>query len=238
MITIQYDDGGVSQSLSLGIESLSDLGPILRKFAKYKRGQVEKVFQQQGPGWAPLAESTMEHRQQKAAEVGERFKAQKFDALRRKIEKEGARAEKSLNKSKAGLRADLLEKRLKVVQRHAVVKAETFRLMAGEEGPAPREARKVGERVQRAAEGAAEKLQRYESGELLGAMARSIYATVEGKMLTIESKIAWSGVHNDGGTAGHGARIPQREFLAWTPEDLKALAEIAVQHAAAKVMGT
>jgi phage gpG-like protein len=47
--------------------------------------------------------------------------------------------------------------------------------------------------------------------------------------------IDWAGVHNDGGVAGKGARIPERKFLEWTPERLAKFVEIAQQYVIEKL---
>ena len=38
-----------------------------------------------------------------------------------------------------------------------------------------------------------------------------------------ESRVPWSGIHQDGGTAGRGSRIPARPFL-WMSEEFLRLA--------------
>ena len=65
------------------------------------------------------------------------------------------------------------------------------------------------------------------SGRILGRMSSSIVVVVEKFALTIRSRIPWSGVHNLGGTAGHGAKIPARTFLQWTSVRVQKLADIA-----------
>lgn len=74
-------------------------------------------------------------------------------------------------------------------------------------------------------------------GAILGGIGNSISAKVKGGLLTLESKIDWSGVHNDGGTAGHGARIPARPFLYWTDEDWVELEAMAQDRALAAFEG-
>ena len=44
---------------------------------------------------------------------------------------------------------------------------------------------------------------------------------------TVESHIDWSGIHNDGGVAGHGAVIPRRTFY-WISDKLVSRAENAL----------
>jgi phage gpG-like protein len=53
--------------------------------------------------------------------------------------------------------------------------------------------------------------------QLLGRLPVAVSTTARGSTLTAQSKVPWSGVHNDGGVAGHGAKIPQREFVFISP---------------------
>lgn len=76
----------------------------------------------------------------------------------------------------------------------------------------------LGARIGRAQKKAAE--------HLLGKMASSISAKVSGHVLTVQSKIDWSSVHNEGGSAGHGAHIPKREFLSLDEDDTRIFSEI------------
>ncbi len=48
---------------------------------------------------------------------------------------------------------------------------------------------------------------------LLGRLPNAVSYTTTATSLTAKSRIAWSGVHQDGGTAGRGSRIPARPFL-------------------------
>ena len=64
-------------------------------------------------------------------------------------------------------------------------------------------------------------------GQILGKVASSIAAKIKKGTLTLESKIPWSAVHNDGGTAGHGSAIPGRTFLEWTEADFEDFTRMA-----------
>ena len=59
--------------------------------------------------------------------------------------------------------------------------------------------------------------QRYQRSEralgLLGGLYDSIHLRVESKVVIVFSGPRWSGVHNSGGRAGHGANIKKRQFL-------------------------
>lgn len=57
------DVGGVEKLLDLTIDQLSHLDKPLREFsAKYKRPEIKARFKNEGPGWAPLAESTIDRK--------------------------------------------------------------------------------------------------------------------------------------------------------------------------------
>lgn len=55
---------------------------------------------------------------------------------------------------------------------------------------------------------------------LLGRLSSAVNTSVRGGKLVVESQIKWAGVHQRGGTAGRGARIPAREFLWWSEDVL------------------
>jgi phage gpG-like protein len=61
---------------------------------------------------------------------------------------------------------------------------------------------------------------------MLGKMATAFSWKLEGTFLRVYSKIPWAGVHQRGGTAGHGARIPQREFLWMSEASQKTLGDL------------
>lgn len=64
--------------------------------------------------------------------------------------------------------------------------------------------------------------------------AVSYLANVHG--VSGESRIPWSAVQQDGGTVGHGARLPARPFL-WISEKLMAIAVDEVSKAAVTAFG-
>lgn len=67
-------------------------------------------------------------------------------------------------------------------------------------------------------------------GKLLGRVARQIQWDVAGNLTKTYARAPWSGIHNDGGTAGHGAVIPARPFLLIDQRDMTTLSLIAVDH--------
>ena len=242
MIKLYYRDGGVAKALDLMIDGLNDLGPIFRRFAKWMRGEIDKVFEAQGTGWPRLSQATLEgrktHREIKVA----RIRQGAWRTLESKLSSEETRVLRRLEKRQA-LRdfsekgRKLLARAQKAAERQAVIKSEFKRLEEGHAGPVRKEAAKlirggagdlgrIGRRMARAEE----KVRRYESGEALGAIANSFGIKIDKGSLEIFSHITWAGVHNEGGTAGHGAAIPQRKFLEWTPQRIAKLCEISQQY--------
>lgn len=54
---------------------------------------------------------------------------------------------------------------------------------------------------------------------LLGRLPSAIGVGYDRRKLTVRSLVRWSAIHQEGGTAGHGARIPARPFL-WVSDSL------------------
>lgn len=240
MLTLKYDDGGVQRSLDLAIDSVSDLKPIFARFIKYLRPEIDKVFQAQGPGWAPLADSSMEVRKQKLEAVAEKIRSGSMRTLDRKLSSESGRVLRKLEKraklmdhSERGQK--LLGRAQKSVERQKAIRAEFERITAGQAGPIAKPAKKLGERIERRQVRAEEKIKKYESGEVLGAIASSIGYEIKGANLEVFSHIPWAGAHNEGATVGHGARVPERKFLEWTPDRIAKLAEIAAAYVVEKL---
>lgn len=69
---------------------------------------------------------------------------------------------------------------------------------------------------------------------LLGRFPTAVKATASGRSLIVESRVKrFSMIHNAGGRAGHGARIPSRQYL-WISEWLLAQAQKAFVRAMQK----
>jgi phage gpG-like protein len=232
-LTLQYSDGGVEESLNLAIDALSDLTPIFNRFMAWLRPEIDKVFQQQGPGWPERKESSeAEHKRTLPAKIAE-IRARALNPLQRSVLRSYRRAEKRLGKTSST--SDLYAKRQKTLAKQKRQADEIKRINAGGAVGVEKEFSKLGQRVQKYRDTAEGKVAALERGELLGRIANSIRALVNGNVLTIESMIDWAGVHNDGGVAGKGARIPERKFLEWTPERLAKFVEIAQQYVIEKL---
>ena len=63
---------------------------------------------------------------------------------------------------------------------------------------------------------------------ILGKLVRSLVVEVSGGTMTLTSRtrLKWSEVHNEGGTAGRGSKIPQRQTLVLEEADKVVLAEL------------
>lgn len=69
-------------------------------------------------------------------------------------------------------------------------------------------------------------------GRLPGAVSyRATASSVSGR-----SRVLWSGIHQDGGTVGHGARIPARPFL-WISDGMLQIAEDTLGAALVRAYG-
>ena len=75
------------------------------------------------------------------------------------------------------------------------------------------------------------------STRILGALDRSISMKLIGQAVKVFSHSRSGGVHNYGGTAGHGAKIKARPFLFMTDSDVKKCAEIFSEYLTAAWLG-
>src|SRR3990167_5463844 len=200
----------MGRKFGLLAESVRDVDPVLRAFDRYLAARVQQRFDQGGPGWPPLQAEQTGRRQTAALEslsrrlVGEGRKAAARQGLRlRAMEAAGEDTVKRREQF-----ARTLQRRLATVQelrRHIAGTAEeslSARLL-------PRVVR---------AQARAEKV--------LGRVSQSFRSEIKRGGLVRESVIPWAGVHNEGGTAGHGAKIPARPFLFLEADDVDVLVEM------------
>ncbi len=62
----------------------------------------------------------------------------------------------------------------------------------------------------------------------LGKLVSAFGLSIARRRITVENKVPWSAVHNDGGVAGKGAQIPKRAFLFFGPGDLEEARKIVL----------
>src|SRR5690606_27038072 len=55
---------------------------------------------------------------------------------------------------------------------------------------------------------------------VLGRLPPAVQYSAQPDGVTARSRVRWSAIHQDGGTAGKGARIPARPFLWFSPQFL------------------
>jgi phage gpG-like protein len=226
--TFVVEAEGLTRRFTLLADSVKQLDPALRAFDRYLRGRIRARFQQEGPGWPPLAESTLAHR-----------RSQAMAALGRKLSRDVKRAEGAYARrfgaadyffGQLGLGGLGTQRAvsMRAVQRRITTRAEFRRLMAGgsseatlfEGASAEKQKASLAGRVGRAEARASEKV--------LGKIASSFRSTIKSGTLTVESKIPWAGIQNEGGRAGHGAVIPARPFIFLEAQDVDVLREILV----------
>jgi phage gpG-like protein len=68
--------------------------------------------------------------------------------------------------------------------------------------------------------------------KILGNLTHAIKVDAGRTQVTVtwKTQMKWSEVHNVGGSAGHGAKIPQREVLTIEERDLDVFGRILKQH--------
>lgn len=67
---------------------------------------------------------------------------------------------------------------------------------------------------------------------MLGRLPRAWKVVVTQESLKFTNRVRWSNVHNEGGTAGNGARIPRRQFAYLSRDLIDGAAEIYATHVA------
>ena len=219
-ISIQVEVDGAVRELEILADSFAELRPVFAKFSAYMRQEIQSVFDSDGGGKWP------ERKVPKP--LGEEAKAAKIEKIRssqRKAARLLAKTPQSDSK--------LTERRRKSVAKYEVQLSEVQRLSQG--GSKDQKGfRKLYERASRREDRAAKKIDRLERGALLGQVANSFSIDFDKTSWEMFSRIDWAGVHNEGGTAGHGARIPARVYLEWTPERIEKFVAMATEYLASR----
>jgi phage gpG-like protein len=215
VIAVRVSVGGNFREIETTAQTLDDLEIPLELWNKYKRKKVQEIFDAGGPGWPPK-ETGGGAGENRSSEASVRRRADQI--MRVKLQKELRRAQRKYVNAKG----DASKSAAAMKRRYTVLK-EFERLAAGGEpsgastGDAKLDAsvHRLRERHARAAVKAASRP--------LGRIAASIKSKVEKFSVEIKSTIPWAGAHNEGDTVGHGAELPQRQFLDVTEEDLAVL---------------
>lgn len=117
MFRISASVDGVTRALDLFADEIGDVDGLLRDFSRLKRIEVNQRFQQQGPGWAPLAASTLAKKDAAGRASLAHSQDRAVSVMRRKLQREYKRA--------------VLSGDLTAIARRLHVKAEFERLVNG-----------------------------------------------------------------------------------------------------------
>lgn len=235
MLTVRFYDGGIARSLELAIDNVRQLDPVFKQYITWLKPEIDKVFSEQGPGWEPLKDSTKDARAAALPRLSEQIRSGTRRGLGLKLAREQRKVVKRVERrNQRGASEKLQRLGAKAIERQEAIRAEFERIQAGLQGPRTRaDAKrfaKLDERFARADMRAEERIKKLESGELLGNIANSISYEIKDGGLEVFSHIPWAGAHNDGATVGHGAQLPARTFLEWTPERIQKFIELAQAH--------
>lgn len=198
-LTFKMNVNGVEKQMDAVVENLSDLTPPLKRLGKWLRFKAKKKFDQEGPGWPALSAETLSRRRKKGRE------------------QVGKKLETSVTKARAKTDGDAIKNANSLARKDAALK-EFKRLEAG----GKIDSVLVSEKKSSAIKSRISKAEDKASKKILGKLSSSLAAEIKHASLRVYSKaneIAL--VHNEGGTAGHGAHEPQREFLVLDEEDLE-----------------
>lgn len=202
MIAFSVEAEGVKRKFRTLATTVKQLDKPLRTFGGYLKSKARARFAAQGPGWPALAQATMAAREDKA-----------LAGVEKKLARELKRAKSSSGERAILRRAAILAEFQKRHKRGGSLagRSDVSTLTA-------KQAAKLEERVGRALAKAAGK-------PILGRLVDSLVVEVKDGTLTVESRVKGrgfdhSGIHNKGGTAGRGAKIPARPFLFLESGDL------------------
>lgn len=96
-----------------------------------------------------------------------------------------------------------------------------------QEGPEGAWAPRAQSTIERARSGSSKRRARGANRRILGSLPRrTISVKSDGRSVVAYSKVPWAGIHQHGGTAGRGSRIPRRPFLWFSLEFLETAASI------------
>ena len=231
-ISIQVEIEGAVRELEILANSFAEIRPVFAKFSAYMRGEIQAVFDSDGGGrWPERKAPRPVGEEAKAAKI-ENIRSARYSSLSGALRSSQRKAARLLARTPQS-NSKLTERRRKSVARYEAQLSEVQRLSQG--GSKDQKGfRKLYERASRREDRAARKIDRLERGALLGQIANSFSIDFDKTSWEMFSRIAWAGVHNDGGTAGHGTRIPARVFLEWTPERIEKFVQMANEYLASR----
>ena len=230
--TIVVNIDGLTRKFDTLAESARDLDKPLKKFGGYLRKRAIERYKAQD--FAPLAESTIAHRTEK----GKRSLEKKLHKdIRKALAKEAPPKVKQsfVERLMGAAPVGLVTAPGRAARARMSVLAEFQRthrrgvggLAAGAGGKelSIKQLASLGKREDRAVAKAVGK-------PILGSLPGTLEVIVGRGSVTLISKTSegWTDVHNQGGSAGHGAKIPKRETVKVEDRDLDVLGEILKEH--------
>ena len=239
LLTAEFEIDGYVRRLEVFGDACADLHEPLARCGGYLRGQAKQRIDAQGPGWEPLSAETKRRKMtiQKLSLLEALFPRRrpgKVPVLRAHEKLLGARLRAAGAKTTRGREAAIKRiahegETLAFYQRAfgapaglrdvgALIKFTRRELQRQHLHGAALQAAKAlpkgsAERRRVGSIGKARYQRSERSTHLLGGLYDSIHLLVQAKVVVVFSGPSWSGVHNKGGTAGHGARIPERRYL-------------------------
>lgn len=219
MISLRVSVNGNLRTIDTMATRLEDLALPLEQWNKYKRKQVQAIFDAGGPGWP--AKAGAQHGPQTASQAdatAAKTKALADNILRIKLRAELRRAQRKHARGKGNESKSAQT----MARRYAVLK-EFERLAAGGD---PTKGMTGDAKLDKSVRGLRERHARASvkaASRPLGRIAQSIRSKLEKSTVSIYSTIPWSSAHNEGATVGHGAKLPQRQFLDVTETDTAVL---------------
>lgn len=258
MISVSCNFGGVDQTLSIAAKSLTDIAEPLARYGGYLRGQAKARID--AGEFAPLAPSTMKRKLTHAG-LALRVVSKGGRSVFRTIVKMDRQQSRALHigefgksakgRTKAIERAKVHGESLAAIQRtlgaaagymstDALLKAAEHEIARAKYHGINLRASRVltkgsPERIRQAARGKARYRAEEGSTEIIGGLRNTMHVIIDKKRLAVMSHVRWSGVHNHGGEAGHGAKIPERRFLVIARLDM--LVRFLVEHGTEAFLG-
>lgn len=226
-ITVEIKTENLDRKFETLAEKSQDLSKPLRVFGGYLKKKSDERFAAQD--FAPLAESTVKNRAQKGLRGLER-------KLLRDVKKAKERHKGALQNllgAEVSIRGSMskgMKSRLAVLAEfHSRHHKNSLKASLAKRADLPaltlKQALSLGAREDRAVARAVGK-------PILGRLRQMLKVEV-GKgtvKLTDKTFEKFSEIHNAGGVAGHGAKIPKREFLKLDDKDMEVFAQILKDH--------
>ncbi len=250
-ITLHYDMQEIQQSMDLLIDSVDDLQPILRRFSAYKRGNVKAIFAAQGPGWKPLAPSSiekLEHTRTDKITAQGKLRSSYLKNRRARLQKSASRGNLA-NKQARRIstfrtffddKAALKKQQLKAkgdkgyLAYRELNELDNLYKSSSSVSPEFKTLSLTKKKLDKLKNASSAKKRSgkkaIEKHKLLGKLSSSIQAQISKSKLVISSKVPWSEAQNAGATVGHNSVLPARTFLELTEQDLKIFAKIAEEY--------